>query len=498
MMKEISSVSDKSLTMLAASANVNGNNLSVKGSAKSGKTDFDSYMNSGVNNTGANNAAADKTAVKGTAKEVTTADNSSKVAAKKETVADMSKTVSDNKVVGDAETVEAVSDAIYETVKDALDIDDATLSSIMTALEIVPLDLLNQNNLQQLVVMADGGDDITDLLTDNVMMTDFMNLADALESMDWEDLTGMTKEDFTAALGEALGADADELLSSQNFDDVLAGEEVTAKTSEVVYEVESGVAAQSAVKEDAAVQNVSKDTTVADTSDNDHVVVAAVSEDVKADADSSNDNSNQSAFAEDAQVETVVLRREDTVRPENVVRTDFMNNLVQAAEGLSEVTGVEQSNMQQMVDIVNQIVDKIKVTMGKEMTSMELQLNPQNLGKVLISVSAKNGIMTANFTVQTEEARQAVESQLYSLREALEVKELKVDAVEVQVSDFAFSQSRQSNGQDAKEFSQGDGKRKRFEFDDGEDDNNSTSADTAVSASRMGIAGMGTSVDFTA
>ena len=48
--------------------------------------------------------------------------------------------------------------------------------------------------------------------------------------------------------------------------------------------------------------------------------------------------------------------------------------------------------------------------------------------------------MTANFTVQTEEARLALESQMYQLRDTLEQKEIKVEAVSISVSDFSFAQ----------------------------------------------------------
>ena len=73
--------------------------------------------------------------------------------------------------------------------------------------------------------------------------------------------------------------------------------------------------------------------------------------------------------------------------------------------------------------------------------------------------------MTANFTVQNEEARAALESQIISLRENLEQRNLKVDAVEVSVSDFTFSQSGQADTGDQKEFNQGNGKRARFDFE---------------------------------
>lgn len=153
--------------------------------------------------------------------------------------------------------------------------------------------------------------------------------------------------------------------------------------------------------------------------------------------------------------------------------------------------------MQTMINIVNQVVEQIKVTMGKEMTNMQLQLNPESLGKVLVSVTSNHGVMTANFTVQSEEAKEALQSQMFALREALESRSLKVDAVEVEVSDFTFSQSSQADSQNQKEFEKGSGRRFRFD-PDGEEDG-TDNKDTVVSGSQgRSRLDMGSSIDFTA
>lgn len=152
--------------------------------------------------------------------------------------------------------------------------------------------------------------------------------------------------------------------------------------------------------------------------------------------------------------------------------------------------------MQTMINIVNQVVEQIKVTMGRETTSMQLQLNPESLGKVLISVTANHGVMTANFTVQSEEAKEALQSQMFSLREALESRNLKVDAVEVEVSDFAFSQSGQADAQDQKEFEKGSGRRFRFDAGgSGEEEGTDTDVSGKQGTQRLD---MGSSIDFTA
>ena len=55
----------------------------------------------------------------------------------------------------------------------------------------------------------------------------------------------------------------------------------------------------------------------------------------------------------------------------------------------------------QSVQIIEQIVRQIRVSVTDTTSTMEMQLNPERLGKVLLTISAKEGMMTANFTVQT-------------------------------------------------------------------------------------------------
>ena len=76
--------------------------------------------------------------------------------------------------------------------------------------------------------------------------------------------------------------------------------------------------------------------------------------------------------------------------------------------------------------------------MSRETTSLELQLNPEHLGKVQISVSTRNGIMQAQIVTENEAARHAVEASMASLRETFDNQGLKVEAVEVMVATYEF------------------------------------------------------------
>ena len=172
---------------------------------------------------------------------------------------------------------------------------------------------------------------------------------------------------------------------------------------------------------------------------------------------------------------------------------NFVKNMVQAANQAEQIS--EPVNMQQMIDIVNQVVEKLQSSMQDGQTTLEMQLNPERLGKMLVSVTSREGVMTANFTVQNEEARAALESQIISLRENLEQRNLKVDAGEVSVSDFTFSQSGQADTGDQKEFNQGNGKRARFDFE-AEDEETADTVEEPLSG-RTSV-GSGSTVDFTA
>ena len=158
----------------------------------------------------------------------------------------------------------------------------------------------------------------------------------------------------------------------------------------------------------------------------------------------------------------------------------------------------EQVNMQQMIDIVNQVVEQIHSSMEDSATTLEMQLNPESLGKLLLTVTNKNSVMTASFTVQTTEAKIALESQMATLRDSLEQKNLKVEAVEVSVSDFAFSQSGQADTGDQKEFSRGNGRRARFKYDDGDEEEAVDAKNEAEQVRRSVMRDSGSSIDYTA
>ena len=125
-----------------------------------------------------------------------------------------------------------------------------------------------------------------------------------------------------------------------------------------------------------------------------------------------------------------------------------INNFADAVGEVFEMRFDERVNP---VQIIEQIVEAAKITLNQEVTTMELMLNPESLGKINMMVSMKEGIVTATLTAQNETAREAIESQIVILKENLNNQGIKVEAVEVTVESHAFdanANQNQNNGFD--------------------------------------------------
>ncbi len=123
-------------------------------------------------------------------------------------------------------------------------------------------------------------------------------------------------------------------------------------------------------------------------------------------------------------------------------KNQIMTNLNQAVENALNTANVNDVSAYvdsvQEADIIRQIIDNIKLNISKETTSLELQLNPEHLGKVQINVASKDGVMQAQIIAETEAAKNAIEGSIAALKEAFQNQDLKVEAVEVMVATYEF------------------------------------------------------------
>lgn len=382
----------------------------------------------------------------------------------------------------DLKSVENVANEITNEVRDILGVDDETLANAMTALGFSALDLLDTSNLAKLVLTINGSSEFTDLLTDENMMNQLNSLIDVVENINWEELTGMSKEDFATAL-------ANSMQQSDIEDENLM---TTVSDGETF----------SVVQEDTPDRQVNVRTDVSDniTDAKQDVTVVVEKNQNKAEPGSAQTDSDAGKNMSEEIAESTVSDDDAVSGRQTNVQNNFIQNMEQAVTNVEQTQSARPNTvrMQQMVDIVNQVVEKIKVSLGTESTSMEMQLNPEHLGKVLLNVSSKNGMMTAVFSVQSEEAKAALESQMFTLRENLELRELKVDAVEVNVSDFDFSRSDQAMDGGQSKADDGNGKQMKFDFGDDSSDESAISNEEKEAVRKQVMRDNGSQIDFTA
>lgn len=345
-----------------------------------------------------NNTSEDKSSVTGSAKN---ADTSS--------ISDVN-SKADNKDVTD--TVKEVCEDIKDAIKEEFDVSDEDIKVAMELLGLTALDLLSTAKVAELIEQLTGTDALT-LITNEDMMQSFNNIINVVDEAN-ADIAGMLGVK-TEEVGIVLG---------QNDIAPVVNSEDTAK--------------QDNVKE--------------------------------SDAKNADDNINQTVDNQESLSEVLakkITTESDCKAKNNMSESNEANNKVTYADVadnmISNITDTfadiitEDISTVKEADIVNQVIDSVKLMASRELTSMEVMLNPEHLGSVHITVTARNGIVSAQIAAQNEQVKTALENQMVTLREQFESQGLKVDAVEITVMAHSF-EAGQNFGQSESERKQGESK----------------------------------------
>lgn len=297
---------------------------------------------------------------------------------------------------------EAAPETVNEMMAGAAQILNVTPEELKAALDSMGLnigDLTDRNNVAQLILMLNGSSDISDMLVDNGMLEAFNELNDFIAETLNE--TGLSADEFKEAL--------------LNFTKSGENEAVTGEEGEVKAPVDESF------RENAATQSAAANAAGEETIE---VTVTKTG--------SQESGGNLSDRPE---------RRDDSgdLRLNGAVE-GFVRNLEMTVEQTGEIT-TEQVSIR---DIVYQVVQRIRVDITPDHTSLEMRLNPENLGRVAISITNNGGVMTARIDTENAKAREAIESQLQILKENIEAKGIKVEAVEVRVSDFNMADNTET------------------------------------------------------
>ena len=413
-------------------------NIASKAKSKAGKTsgiqqlfgDILGKANSGMINNGSAKEQFSDTKADNTYSDIRFKDNSVPAARK----SDINDKISD--VVSQ---VDAKADKIKDIIKEQLNISDEEIESVMEQLGFTFMDLLDPQNLADFVSEIKGSLDLIDMIVD----PDFQQLMLSMSSVKQEiaqvcDIDSEQMDEIISVMEPVTEPDngsSDEnsgIDISEIAENVSQSEEAASKTAVVSEQVQT----EKSVSE--KIQDTDNQTDEMPATDDDIVTVVT---------DKTTDGSEAGQYA-DGNSDSADGNTEEKVSDNNAGKATFTvdNGIRNVQIPETPFSAVSQaSGKVDILDIIQQVTEQLKVSMTSDETSMEMQLNPENLGKIYVNVSQKNSQITAHMMVMNEVVREALESQLGNLRETLSQAGVKVDAVEVTVASHEFEQNLEQN-----------------------------------------------------
>ena len=122
------------------------------------------------------------------------------------------------------------------------------------------------------------------------------------------------------------------------------------------------------------------------------------------------------------------------------------------AEQLGEFEAVQTLPPQVTVaDIMEQFAEQTRVLISADTTKLEMQLNPEHLGKLYLEVLENDGVITAKLQTQNAEVKEALEMQVTELKLNLEQAGVKVDSVEVTIASHEFERNLEQDANSKKQ-----------------------------------------------
>ena len=171
------------------------------------------------------------------------------------------------------------------------------------------------------------------------------------------------------------------------------------------------------------------------------------------------------------------------------------NQMTVSAGTFTSTVGAAYADIPDSQQVMNQILDYMKVSMKPEDTVLNMQLHPENLGTLHIQITAREGIMTAHFTASSEAVKTVLENQMIVLKENFEQQDIKVDAIEVTVEPHQFESNLEQGRQRGEEESGRRPRRRKLDVSSLESGEELAEPDQILTEM---MAASGTSVDYLA
>lgn len=313
---------------------------------------------------------------------------------------------SSNSVVKDDNfDVDSLVEGIKDVVKDILDISDEELEKIMAESGLTVVDLLNPQNVVNLIAQVKNTDtvsiavneELSQMLADiNVGINEVVNTFMKDNAVTFDEVVNLM-ENYTPPVTDEK---QEVLQSTEENVPYVNRQDVTDESGKVIDVI---------INDERPIEN------------NDNFVKNDMSS--EDDHKEKNDNAGNKTNAE-------------------AVLDSLMSAVSDTTVAAGETDGINS------VYVVRQIVNAVRVNITEEVRTIEVALTPEHLGRVNVTVAAKDGILTASMVVQNEMVKNAIENQLTMLKTQFESQGIKVEHVEVTVASHEFNSDMQGETDD--------------------------------------------------
>lgn len=324
----------------------------------------------------------------------------------------------DSPDVSDKEKLNDIASKIKDKIKEKLNVTDEDIDSVMAALNLVITDLLDADNLSDVIMQVTGSDGEIDLLVSDGLSQAYTEILD---------FAGAEIESFLDE-NPITQTQLDEILESIKTEAVTAENKPDVPVKPEAYENMTGE------KQDAIKEAADDDAEIVNHAD---IAFSHEADKKPSEYSFSDENSQEPAGKE-------ILPKDENMEP---VKDGTVNLAAHFDEAIAEV--LDRQGLSEQISptqIIDQIIDTAKVTINRQTTSMEMTLNPESLGKINLNISVREGVVTANIVAQNEVVKEAIESQILTLKENFNEQGIKVEAVTVTVESHTFN-PEEGNGQ---------------------------------------------------
>ena len=358
------------------------------------------------------------------------------------------------------DTLDQFQSDVVRTVAEQLGVSEDSVKDMMESLGLTAFDLLNPENLAQLAMQLTGETSPMDLL----MNDQFQGLMQQIDQLGGQLANEL---ELQPAQMDELIAQMDILQTPETLTDEemqilndAAGQQTTADTvsTDIMPELAQTDEVQPMDKQADVFQKEPKSDEVrtqqpqAQETKQTAEQQTMEQQTMEQQTDAEDGDSQTGDQVKTAQPEKITADRSssDVAKTQTAMQmqdTAGVQTMAHAADVTSETSYISVDTM----DLLEQVAEQIRVNVSEGTSSMEMQLNPENLGKVYVNISSKEGMIHAQLAASNEAVRAALETQVADLRQNLNQAGVKVDAIEVTVASHEFEKNLEQNQENEKQ-----------------------------------------------